>query len=165
MKEQVYYLQTINALISLMGNILRDDEEVQLIDNNTKRSVMSIYNKCLSFQHKIDSNIIEIAIIGEENSGKSTFINALTENTTPLLPHINVNPIFSQFQYGENKTIVETYSREEFEEIFSKMLEKIKFPNFNKNIYEINRSNITKHIKNLQEKDIEFYKNYYLQIK
>jgi GTPase SAR1 family protein len=158
MKEQVYYLQIINSLIALIGQILRDDEEVQLVDHNTKRSLMTLYNKCLGFQHKIDSNIIEIAIIGEESSGKSTFINALTENIKPLLPHANANPIYSQFQFGENKTIVETYSKDEFGHIFSKMLESIKFPNYNNNIYDINRSHITKHIKNLQDNDIEFYR-------
>jgi hypothetical protein len=159
MKDQHYYLQTLNAIIGLTGQLLRDDEDVKLIDNNLKRQVVSIYNKCLNFQHKLDSNIIEIAIIGEPNSGKSTIINALTENNAAFLPNINANPIYSQFQYGEDKTVIETYSKDEFEYIFSKMLEAIKFPNHTKNIYEINRTNINKHLKNLQEKEIEFYKS------
>jgi hypothetical protein len=83
------------------------------------------------FLNKLNAGEIEIAIIGMENSGKSSLANALVK-LNEAFPTGSVRTTFTstRLKYGkEDKAVVEFFSKSEFDQIFKEMLKKVKYPN------------------------------------
>jgi hypothetical protein len=80
---------------------------------------------------KLNSGEIEIAIVGMENTGKSTFANALIK-LKEAFPTDSKRATFTstKLRYGiEDRGVVEFFSKKEFDEIFREMLSQVKYPN------------------------------------
>lgn len=123
---------------ALLENIDKSNKIIDMILNNLSLDVASseqlgklrqILNRNKVFQHKLTSNEFEVAIVGLEKAGKSTFANALIDND--VLPSAPERCTFTTTRLvsGADKATVEFYTESEFEYIFKEMLKEIEFPN------------------------------------
>lgn len=113
-------------------NILIDGLTVQngksgLLSIEQLAALEDIKAKNQKYAHKLASNEFEIAIVGLEKAGKSTFANALIKNT--VLPSAPERCTFTSTRLisGANKATVQFYTEAEFDEIFQELLIQIKY--------------------------------------
>lgn len=122
---------------TVLDSINKSNEVIELILNNLSLDVVSdeqvsklrqIISKNKIFQHKLTSNEFEVAIVGLEKAGKSTFANALIDND--VLPSGRERCTFTTTRLvsGADKATVEFYTESEFEHIFQEMLKEIDYP-------------------------------------
>jgi GTPase SAR1 family protein len=154
LKEKVENIETVSKIIStveIIGNsrvkkVLFSDEEIKKLSQ-----ISDIADKYLK---KLEKDEFEIAIVGLEKAGKSTFANALIENN--VLPSAPERCTFTSTRlvFGEDVAKVVLYTEEEFEEIFQNILKELefdgkesfktlslqKFNNFFENLKETNRN-------------------------
>ncbi len=82
------------------------------------------------FKEKFEKGIFEVAVVGTESSGKSTFLNALIEND--ILPRADRRMTYAitQIVYSDTPTAeVHFLTREEFTQKLRQMLAEIGYPN------------------------------------
>ena len=123
-----------NAIDRLKNNnvfleeLLSINNRVNIFNNNQIDKMRDILNKNKKFQHKLESNEFEIAIVGLEKAGKSTFANALIESN--ILPSAPERCTFTSTQLvsGGDRAFVEFYNEKEFNDIFKQLLLEIEYP-------------------------------------
>ncbi|PHR55778.1 MAG: hypothetical protein COA47_13615 [Robiginitomaculum sp.] len=117
----------------------------KLKDGNTKTNVLSqeqlqeieiISSKNNVYLKKLKSNEFEIAIVGLEKAGKSTFANALIDSS--ILPSAPERCTFTSTRLvsGTDKAIVEFYTESEFDDIFQQLLKEVEYPEYDKASYK-----------------------------
>jgi len=117
----------------------------KLKDGNTKTNVLSqgqlqeigvISSKNNTYLKKLKSNEFEIAIVGLEKAGKSTFANALIDSS--ILPSAPERCTFTSTRLvsGTDKAIVEFYTENEFDVIFQQLLKEVEYPECDKASYK-----------------------------
>lgn len=157
MSHTIQSNQFDNQKQTVLDNIGKSNEIIELILNNLSLDITSneqlsklrqILNKNKIFQHKLTSDEFEVAIVGLEKAGKSTFANALIDNN--VLPSAPERCTFTTTRLvsGLDKATVEFYTENEFEQIFKEMLKEIDYPDFEMVSY-----------KTLSEQDFEDYFN------
>ena len=116
---------------------IKDNQSLALASASQLKELDDIYKKNHFFQHKLKSNEFEIAIVGLEKAGKSTFANALINNY--VLPSAPERCTFTSTRLvsGSNKALVEFYKEEEFNHIFVSMLKEIEYPEAEKQSFRI----------------------------
>ncbi|MBR4326044.1 MAG: dynamin family protein [Bacteroidales bacterium] len=114
-------IKGIDALIDLPSSIITPSiiEELKKIRGRAE--------KC---KRKIDTGEFEIAIVGLEKSGKSTFANALIENNTLPVADERCTYTSSSIRYGEkDHAVVKFMEVNEFYNDFTDKLKQIGIPN------------------------------------
>lgn len=131
--EREYYIDKLDRQIHEIENILKMDSGT-VINAEFKKKIKSLKRESEIVLKKLKNNQYEVAIVGLEKAGKSTFANALMENN--LLPTKDLRCTFTstQIEYsGDNKedsAIVSFYSTKEFDRDFKDKLCKLDFPNY-----------------------------------
>jgi ribosome-binding ATPase YchF (GTP1/OBG family) len=122
------YITVLRNTVTLVEEIFSIDENISIIDTNTKRYIYDLYKHCQEHLYKLENNILNLAIVGLENSGKSSFANALIEQEE-VFPTDSSRCTFTSTKlvFGDDVATVEFYSKREFELIFQEMLEKINY--------------------------------------
>jgi len=135
-------------------NILTQDE-VEILDK--------IKNKNNLYLSKLKNGEIEIAIVGMENTGKSTFANALIK-LKEAFPTGSTRCTFTstKLQYGkEDKAVVEFFTKNDFNKMFQEMLQDIKYPNYESVRFEtLETKQYNDYFEKLKDIDIATYKYY-----
>lgn len=111
--------------------------------------------------HKLETNEFEIAIVGLEKAGKSTFANSLIENS--VLPFAPERCTFTATRlcHGKDKATIEFYNEAEFNEIFQQLLAEIKYPEAEKASFRsLSQANFDAYFAKLEETEKELYKNH-----
>ncbi len=108
-------IKGIDELIALPSTIITQSRIEEL---------KKIRNKAVKCKRKIDNGEFEIAIIGLEKSGKSTFANAIIENDTLPVADSRCTYTSSSIQYGE-KDHAEVYFLQP-NEFFADFTDKLK---------------------------------------
>jgi GTPase SAR1 family protein len=124
-KEQlIAQIQQNNALLD---EFISKNRSVRLLNNEQLQKLEDIKGKNDKFKHKLESNEFEIAIVGLEKAGKSTFANALIKNT--ILPSAPERCTFTSTRLvsGSDKASVQFYTEAEFEQIFQELLQEIEY--------------------------------------
>ncbi len=132
--------------------------QINPIQAKRLRDIYTVNNKLL---HKLQSNEFEIAIVGLEKAGKSTFANALIESS--VLPSAPERCTFTatQLKSGEDKAKVEFYTENEFNEIFRQILAEIQYPNAkNESFRNLSLDKFEAYFSSLEEIDNSLYKNH-----
>jgi hypothetical protein len=120
-----------------------------------------IYDKNKTYHHKLSSNEFEIAIVGLEKAGKSTFANALIGNN--VLPSAPERCTFTstRLSYGNDTATVEFYTEKEFNDIFIELLKDIKYPDAEKQHFKIiSLSQFESYFNSLEQSNLNLYKNH-----
>lgn len=146
---------------SVLIDKLIDNLDLELI-NSQQLDKIKIYNeKNKKLKHKLESNEFEIAIVGLEKAGKSTFANALIDNY--VLPSAPERCTFTTTRLvsGSDKATVEFYTEIEFNKIFQEMLAELEYPAAESiSFKDLDINEFESYFLNLEEKNNQLYKNH-----
>ena len=136
-------------------------EKYNLFNSEELKELKKIQERSEFFYDKLEKGEIEVAIVGMENSGKSTFANAFVK-IKEAFPTGSIRTTFTstKMKYGkEDKAIVEFFTKQEFDEIFNELLDKVKYPN-KTSFYELNIDTYKMYFESLRDTYPEIYKVY-----
>ena len=121
-------INQINKQQSILDVILDNNTQLNVISNSQIQDITKISDSNKNLLHKLETREFEIAIVGLEKAGKSTFANALIENN--VLPSAPERCTFTSTRLvnGMDKALIEFYTEDEFNTIFLSLLEEIEFP-------------------------------------
>lgn len=131
--EKEEYIAKLEGQIQVIDNILKMDSGT-VVSNELRKQLKALKTEAETVLRKLRNNEFEIAIVGLEKAGKSTFANALMENN--LLPTKDLRCTFTstQIEYsGDDKddsATVSFYTADEFDKDFKDKLYKLGFPNY-----------------------------------
>jgi len=141
-------LQEINSLVAIFN-----------LEQNEKAEDILVKNS--NYKRKLEKDELEIAIVGLEKAGKSTFANALIEND--ILPSAPERCTFTstRLTFGDNRAIIEFYTKDEFNEIFQGMLRDIEYSNYENITFEnLSLNEFKRYFDSLEESNSNLYKNH-----
>ncbi len=158
LKEQ--YLEKLEVTRSALTELPKY-EKYNIFEDGDLKSLVSIKDKNDLYLSKLKNGEIEVAIVGMENTGKSTFANAFIK-LKEAFPTGSVRTTFTstKLKYGtEDKAVIEFFSESDFVSMFREMLSKIKYPNHGvTNINEMSVENYTKYFETLRDTNNDTYK-------
>lgn len=122
--ELVEKIQKRNEIIK---RLINENHRVRLLNSDQINKLEGIYQKNEKFKQKLISNEFEIAIVGLEKAGKSTFANALIKST--ILPSAPERCTFTSTRLvsGSDKARVQFYTEAQFEDIFQELLKEVEY--------------------------------------
>ena len=128
-KEREEYILKLDSQINGIEKILKLNSN-GLIKENLRNELQKIKEKALEIKRKLKNNEFEIAIVGLEKSGKSSFANAFIENN--ILPTDDERCTYTStcIKYGYNTANVVFYSVQEFNRSFREKLELMNISGF-----------------------------------
>ena len=85
--EKIQLIEKIKRSNQILEKLIENNFKVGLLKSEQLNKLEEIKKKNQKFQYKLESNEFEIAIVGLEKAGKSTFANALIKsNILPSAP-------------------------------------------------------------------------------
>jgi GTPase SAR1 family protein len=155
------YITVLRNTITLVEEIFSIDENISIIDTNTKKSIVDLYKQSKEHLHKLENNILNLAIVGLENSGKSTFANALIEQEE-VFPTDSSRCTFTSTKliFGDDVATVDFYSKKEFETIFQEMLEKVNYIDPRVSFTSLKKEEFDVFLEELHTTDADVYEKY-----
>ena len=144
--RQTNFIQSVQSENNRLG-LLNSKQLHDIEDKNSK------------FLHKLKSNEFEIAIVGLEKAGKSTFANALIgNNAVPSAPE-RCTFTSTRLVYGADRGIVEFYTEPEFNQIFQNLLKEIDYPDAESTDYKtLSLERFEDYFNNLENTDSSLYR-------
>lgn len=126
-KEVKEYLEKTKAQIGAIDKIL-EINSYGLIEHDITSQLEVLKKKAAILMNKLQNNEFEIAIVGMEKAGKSSFANALMGND--ILPSKDARCTYTStsIRFGNDEATVNFYSRDEFETNFQEKLGILKVP-------------------------------------
>ncbi len=126
-EEKQSYIDKLGRQIQTLGQIL-SIESCGLITPEVRGRLEDLKRKAENYKRKLEKNEFEIAIVGLEKAGKSTFANALMGND--ILPSKEERCTYTSTRIcssddGKDTAVVEFFSRSEFDEKFGGQLKKM----------------------------------------
>lgn len=131
--EREEYIAKLEGQIQAIDSILKMDSGT-VVSAELRKQLKALKTEAETVLRKLRNNEFEIAIVGLEKAGKSTFANALMENN--LLPTKDLRCTFTstQIEYsGDDKddsATVSFYTADEFDKDFKDKLCKLGFLNY-----------------------------------
>jgi len=134
-QEKAVYSAKLERQISTINKIL-NIESCGLIDMTVEDNLLKIKKKAEFLKRKLDKNEFEIAIVGLEKAGKSTFANALMGND--ILPSKEARCTYTSTRIcsGDDTAKVQFFTADEFNKKFRDQLQTMKIPNADSYNYE-----------------------------
>ena len=123
--EKNQIIQTMDERNATIAQLLQHNHRVRLLSGAQVQQLEEIQQKNQKYRHKLASNEFEIAIVGLEKAGKSTFANALIKSN--ILPSAPERCTFTSTRLvsGSDRATVEFYTEAEFEAIFQALLKEV----------------------------------------
>jgi len=160
--EKQHEAQRLQEEITFIEEELLDKNSAShLLDPHENTKLNTILEKSKKYLHKLNSNEFEIAVVGLEKAGKSTFSNALIESDA--LPSAPERCTFTSTRlvYGNDKATVEFYNEEEFQEIFKNLLAEVEYPNSQKESFKtLSQEKFEGYFTQLESKNPALYKSH-----
>ena len=131
-----------------------------LFDRDICRKLNEYQKKCEKLYTKLDKNEFEIAIVGLEKAGKSTFGNALMENN--VLPNADERCTYTAtcIRYGQDRAVVKFFNTSEINQILRGYLETLGVDNVESYTLDSLQTSTYKDLYNkLDQRDRERYEN------
>lgn len=122
--EKVEYIKKLGMQIETIDNILNANT-LDLITEPMKQKLRALKQAAGRYKQKLEKNEFEIAIVGLEKAGKSTFANAMMGND--ILPSDEKRCTYTSTKIcsGDDTAIVKFFSPSEFNENFVRRLRKM----------------------------------------
>ena len=110
--EKELYIDKLDKLISAINNIQAKDNS-EIITYNVGESLSKYLKEATTIKRKISKNEFEIAIVGLEKAGKSSFCNALIEIN--ILPTKDERCTYTatRIEYSDSDAAVVVFYKEE----------------------------------------------------
>jgi len=142
--QEINKLEKVNSFVK---EVLEKNQIADLMNIEMTQKLEKIITKNNKLLHKLKSNEFEIAVVGLEKAGKSTFANALiASNFLPSAPE-RCTFTSTRLVYGSDKAVIKLYNETEFNNIFQELLSSVEYPDA-KN-------------QNFRNMTIEEFKNYF----
>lgn len=131
--EREEYIAKLDVQIQVINSILKLDLG-SVVSAELKKQLKKLKTEAETVQRKLRNNEFEIAIVGEESSGKSTFANALMGNS--ILPRADKRCTYTSTRIAysgdnsEDSAVVSFYTVDEFDSDFKDKLRQLCFPNY-----------------------------------
>lgn len=146
---------------SFLEKLISNNFRANIFNTDQLDKLRSISDKNDKYRKKIESNEFEIAIVGLEKAGKSTFANALIESN--VLPSAPERCTFTStcLISGSDKARVDFYNASEFDEIFQELLKEIEYPDAEKQSFKsLNAETFENYFSKLETSNPNLYKNH-----
>lgn len=117
-EERNAYKNKVGKQKEAIANLLElAEHHTGLFDFGITKQLRIYQEKCEKLYNKLDKNEFEIAIVGLEKAGKSTFGNALMENR--ILPDADERCTYTStcIRYGQDCAVVKFFTSHEMDEV------------------------------------------------
>jgi GTPase SAR1 family protein len=154
---EIEKLQKINKVLDKIVS-----SPVSLLESNELIDINNLLEKNKDLINKLQKDEFEIAIVGLEKAGKSTFANALIKaNILPSAPE-RCTFTSTKLKYSpEDKAKITFYTKEEFNNIFRSMLKDLEYPNADHvDFLSLSLSEFEEYFNSLEEKNSALYKEH-----
>jgi GTPase SAR1 family protein len=159
LSRELRILKETRKVLEQIENANSQIPNINLIGEENKEEFEKIKEKLENYIWKIENNILEVAFVGLEKAGKSTFANAFIGRE--LLPSKRERATYipTEVRYSEEgKVEVYFYSKEEFLKVFRSMLKDVAYPNWeNVTLETITVGDFKKHFNSLEKENKELY--------
>ncbi|MEK5762698.1 dynamin family protein [Acinetobacter junii] len=141
--EKAKLIEKIEQRNSMLEQLIQNNYRIKLLNSEQLHKLEDIKKKNEKFKHKLESNEFEIAIVGLEKAGKSTFANALIKSN--ILPSAPERCTFTSTRLvsGSDQANVKFYTESAFEQIFQELLAEIEYSTQTKNTGSSPKSELT----------------------
>jgi hypothetical protein len=155
LKEELSLLKEIDKLFEIIEKTEEKISHISIIEEADKKLFEKNKNKIKNYIWKIENNILEVAFVGVEKAGKSTFANAFIGKEILPSKRERATYIPTEVRYAPNgKVEVYFYTEEEFLKIFRNMLRDVAYPNWeNATLENVTIEGFKKHFKNLEREN------------
>lgn len=136
------------------------EQHTGLFDFGMMKQLEVYQTKCEKLYKKINNNEFEIAIVGLEKAGKSTFGNALMENR--ILPDADERCTYTStcIRYGQDRAIVSFFSNREMDDVLRGYLQTLGVENVDTYTYQtLSRGDYIALYEKLDQRDKDRYEN------
>ncbi len=116
-REREIYKRKVQKQQTAIDNLLDiASQHTRLFKSEMRNALTDRKKECERLYRKLDKNEFEIAIVGLEKAGKSTFANALMDNK--ILPDADERCTYTStcIKYGRDKAVVKFFTESEFDE-------------------------------------------------
>ncbi len=157
-REKKRVLKIAQNSLKVLNRVLESRVRNRVFSKENLEKLEELRDIGKSYLKKLEKDSFEIAIVGLEKAGKSTFANAIIEsNVLPSAPE-RCTFTSTKLLYGEDKASILLYSRDEFEKIFLDMLRELEFPINSKTSFEtLSLSDFEDFFEELKEKNSNLY--------
>ena len=160
-KEKLIEIEKLSNQNQFIEAIKEQNIQANTFSTKVIEKFEKIFDKNKKYLHKLESNEFEIAIVGLEKAGKSTFANALIENY--ILPSAPERCTFTATRliHGNDKAMIEFYNEAEFNEIFQQILLDIEYPDAEIQSYKsLSLEKFKEYFDALEESNPNLYKSH-----
>lgn len=126
--EKTEYIRKLSLQIETIDKILKK-ETLDIISRDREDKLRELKAEAERYKNKLEKNEFEIAIVGLEKAGKSTFANAMMGND--ILPSDEKRCTYTstKIESGTDSGNVKFFTRAEFNDSFTKRLATMHFEN------------------------------------
>lgn len=160
--ERSYTIEKITETNDIINEVITSGGKFNILSMEQSEKLRSIASKNEKIKHKLESNEFEIAIVGLEKAGKSTFANALIKSD--ILPSAPERCTFTSTRLvnGDNKAVIQFYTETEFNDIFIDLLREIGISSVESNMSfrTIDLNEFENYFDSLEESDPLKYKSH-----
>lgn len=160
-EERNEYKEKVGKQRDAIANLLElSEQHTGLFDSMMIRQLKLYKKKCEKLYRKLEKNEFEIAIVGLEKAGKSTFGNALMENR--ILPDADERCTYTStcIRYGQNRAVVKFFNSHEMDEVLRGYLETLGVENVETYTYEkLSKNEYINLFSKLDQRDKDRYEN------
>ena len=160
-EERNEYKKRVGKQKEAIANLLSlSEQHTGLFDFNMLNQLKASQTKCKKIYEKLEKNEFEIAIVGLEKAGKSTFGNALMENR--ILPDADERCTYTStcIRYGHDRAVVKFFNSREMDGVLRGYLETLGVENVDSYTYQsLSRSEYMSVFSKLDERDKSMYEN------
>ena len=160
-EERNVYKNKVGRQKDAIANLLElAEQHPGLFDSGMMKQLKIYQAKCEKLYNKLDKNEFEIAIVGLEKAGKSTFGNALMENR--ILPDADERCTYTStcLRYGQDRAVVRFFNNREMDEVLRGYLQTMGVENVDTYTYQaLSRSVYTALYEKLDQRDKDRYEN------
>ena len=160
LKEE--YLKKLESSYEVLKEVLQYSD-IGLFNKEEINNLNKLKQINKRFLDKLNAGEIEVAIIGMENSGKSSLANAFVKLNEAFPIGSNRTTFTStRLKYGkEDKAVVEFFTESEFNQNFKEMLKKVKYPDVEVSFELLDLNMYESFFEDkLRVEDIDTYRNY-----
>jgi len=151
--KKIELSEDIKKLFNSVDNIFNEDQHELVIKKDDRTEIKTLRKEIKALKEKIEKEKIEIAVIGQEDTGKSTVLNALIKRT--VFPAGTGRTTYTKTKLvpgNKDEVKIKIYSKNNFNNHVRDLIETIKINDF-KDFDKDNEEYVT--IKDLENFDIE----------
>lgn len=160
-EERNEYKKKVGRQRDAIANLLElAEQHIDLFDLGMKKQLRLYQAKCEKIYKKLDKNEFEIAIVGLEKAGKSTFGNALMENR--ILPDADERCTYTStcIRYGQDCAVVKFFNAREMDAVLRGYLQTLGVEHADTYTYEtLSKGEYAALFSKLDPRDQERYEN------